>query len=95
MKLERIQKLAKQGESETLEFKKSTALMRSIFATVCVIFGTWLGSGYRLVWIKRKVFYIKTDMASVGHWQGCLIKTIYQVGLSCISCSFMIVLSLG
>ncbi len=30
-----LQKLAKQGESETVEFKKSTALMRSIFETVC------------------------------------------------------------
>ena len=30
-----LQKLAKQGESETVEFKKSTALMRSIFETIC------------------------------------------------------------
>lgn len=35
MKLEHLQKLVMQGESETLEFKKSTALMRSIFETIC------------------------------------------------------------
>lgn len=35
MNARQLQKLAKQGESETVEFKKSTALMRSIFETVC------------------------------------------------------------
>ena len=35
MKLAQLQKLVKQGESETVEFKKSTALMRSIFETIC------------------------------------------------------------
>ncbi|MBS0350114.1 MAG: putative DNA binding domain-containing protein [Proteobacteria bacterium] len=35
MNTRQLQKLAKQGESETVEFKKSTALMRSIFETVC------------------------------------------------------------
>src|ERR1700683_3216205 len=35
MKLAQLQKLVKQGESETLEFKKSTALMRAIFETIC------------------------------------------------------------
>lgn len=35
MKLTQLQKLVKQGESETVEFKKSTALMRSIFETIC------------------------------------------------------------
>lgn len=35
MKLGQIQKLVSQGESETVEFKKSTSLMRSIGETVC------------------------------------------------------------
>ena len=35
MKLRQLQALAKQGESETVEFKKSTALMRAIFETIC------------------------------------------------------------
>lgn len=35
MNLRQLQALAKQGESETLEFKKSTALLRAIFETIC------------------------------------------------------------
>jgi len=35
MQLEQLEKLIKKGESETVEFKKSTALMRSIFETIC------------------------------------------------------------
>jgi ATP-dependent DNA helicase RecG len=35
MNMAQLKKLIKQGESETVEFKKSTALMRSIFETIC------------------------------------------------------------
>src|SRR3989337_3453417 len=35
MKLEQIKKLVKQGESNTLEFKRSTAQLRAAFETIC------------------------------------------------------------
>ena len=36
MSLDQLAILVSKGESETLEFKKSTGLLRNIFATVCV-----------------------------------------------------------
>jgi ATP-dependent DNA helicase RecG len=35
MKLKQLQALIQQGESEAVEFKKSTALLRAIFETIC------------------------------------------------------------
>lgn len=35
MDLKQIEKIARQGESSTVEFKKSTGMLRSAFATVC------------------------------------------------------------
>jgi ATP-dependent DNA helicase RecG len=35
MNIQQLEKLVKQGESETVEFKKSTALLRSAFETIC------------------------------------------------------------
>ncbi len=42
MKLKQIKELVKQGESSTLEFKKSTAQLRSAFETICAFLN---GSG--------------------------------------------------
>lgn len=37
MDIQQLERLVKQGESETVEFKKSTALLRSAFETVCAL----------------------------------------------------------
>ena len=55
MNLKQIEKIVKQGESSTVEFKKSTGMLRSAFSTICAFLNGEEGTVFIGVTDKGKI----------------------------------------